>query len=138
MGKSKFNKKKTIGKMNDLQPPSRRKILIIRFSSIGDIVLTTPIIRAIKKQIPNAEVHFLVKKQNEILLQSNPYIDKIHSYKRDMDMLIKELQQEHFDFIVDLQKNLRSKKITQSLNCQSGTFPKHNFKKWVLVNMKIN
>lgn len=124
--------------MSDLQPPSRRKILIIRFSSIGDIILTTPIIRATKKQIPNAEIHFLVKKENEILLQSNPYVDAIHTYKGNLQLLIQELKGEHFDYVVDLQKNARSRKIVHRLGCPSGTFCKHNFQKWILVHLKIN
>ena len=48
--------------MDEIQPPSQPKILIIRLSSIGDIVLTTPVIRAVNEQIPEAEVHFLVRK----------------------------------------------------------------------------
>ena len=124
--------------MNDPQPPSRRKILIIRFSSIGDIVLTTPVIRAVKQQIANAEVHFLVKKSNEILLKSNPYVDQIHTYKGDLRSLLPELESENFDYIIDLQNNHRSHKITRQLHCPHSSFPKHNIKKLVLVRAKIN
>ena len=124
--------------MNESQPPSRRKILIIRFSSIGDIVLTTPVIRAVKQQVPNVELHFLVKKSNEILLKSNPYIDVIHTYKGDLRSLLPELKAENFDYIIDLQNNIRSHKITRKLRCPHRTFPKHNIKKMVLVRAKIN
>lgn len=124
--------------MNDPQPPSRRKILIIRFSSIGDIVLTTPVIRAVKQQVPNAEVHFLVKKSNEILLENNPYVDVRHTYKGDMQSLLSELKSENFDYVIDLQNNYRSRKIVRRLRCPHRTFPKHNIKKWVLVRAKIN
>ena len=124
--------------MNESQPPSRRKILIIRFSSIGDIVLTTPVIRAVKQQVPNVELHFLVKKSNEILLKSNPYIDVIHTYKGDLRSLLPELKAEKFDYIIDLQNNIRSHKITRKLRCPHRTFPKHNIKKMVLVRAKIN
>ena len=124
--------------MNEPQPPSRRKILIIRFSSIGDIVLTTPVIRAVKQQVSNVELHFLVKKSNEILLKSNPYVDTIHTYKGDLNSLLPELKSENFDYIIDLQNNLRSRKITRQLHCPHRTFPKHNIKKMVLVRAKIN
>ena len=124
--------------MNESQPPSRRKILIIRFSSIGDIVLTTPVIRAVKQQIPNVELHYLVKKSNEILLKSNPYVDAIHTYKGDTDSLVSELKAENFDYIIDLQHNFRSKKIIRKLDCPHRSFPKHNIKKMVLVRAKIN
>ena len=68
--------------MNEQQPPSEQKILVIRFSSIGDIVLTTPVVRAIKQQIPGVSVHFLVKKGNEALVCNNPYIDKVLLYEK--------------------------------------------------------
>ena len=124
--------------MNESQPPSRRKILIIRFSSIGDIVLTSPVIRAVKQQVADVELHFLVKKANEILLKSNPYVDKIHTFKGDTDTLVAELKAEKFDYVIDLQNNLRSKKIIRKLGCPHRTFPKHNIKKMFLVRAKIN
>ena len=99
--------------MNESQPPSRQKILIIRFSSIGDIVLTTPVIRAVKQQVQNVELHFLVKKANEILLKSNPFVDKIHTYKGDTNALVSELKAENFYYIIDLQNNFRSKMSLQ-------------------------
>ncbi len=124
--------------MNETQPPSRQKILIIRFSSIGDIVLTTPIIRAVKQQIPNAEVHFLVKKSNEILLKSNPYVDVVHNYIGDLKSTVKELKLENFSYIIDLQHNMRSKRILHKLRVPHCSFPKLNAKKLVLVRAKIN
>jgi len=56
------------------------KFLILRFSSIGDIVLTTPVVRALKEQVPEAEVHFLTKRSFEPVLQHNPYIDRLHTF----------------------------------------------------------
>ena len=114
------------------------KLLIIRFSSIGDIVLTTPVIRCIKQQIPNVEVHFLLKKIYSPVLQHNPYIDKIIYYNDDFHLTINELKKEHYDVVIDLQKNFRSLRIKQSLGIKSHTFDKLNIKKWLLVNFKIN
>jgi ADP-heptose:LPS heptosyltransferase len=57
-----------------------KKILIIRFSSIGDIVLTTPVIRVAKKQFPDAEVHYVTKEVFKNILIHNPYIDKVHTF----------------------------------------------------------
>ena len=54
------------------------KFLVIRFSSIGDIVLTTPVIRCLKQQVEGSIVHFVTKQQFLPLLQANPHIDKIH------------------------------------------------------------
>jgi ADP-heptose:LPS heptosyltransferase len=58
------------------------KILVIRFSSIGDIVLTSPVLRCLKKQMPQARVHYLTKKRNADLLEANPYIDHIHLFEK--------------------------------------------------------
>lgn len=124
--------------MSDKQPPSCRKILVIRFSSIGDIVLTTPVIRCIKKRYPTAELHFLVKRSYAPILQHNPYIDKIHHFDSNLTATIQTLKQEHFDFVVDLQRNYRSGRITTALSAPHATFPKHNIRKAVLVRLKIN
>ena len=56
------------------------KILVIRLSSIGDIVLTSPVVRILKKQL-NAEVHFLTKNEYYSLVSENPNIHKIHLLK---------------------------------------------------------
>jgi ADP-heptose:LPS heptosyltransferase len=67
------------------------KILIVRFSSIGDIVLTTPVVRCTKQQLKNVELHYLTKKSFAPILQRNPYIDRIHSLQDDWEMTISEL-----------------------------------------------
>ena len=116
-----------------------KKILIIRFSAIGDIVLTSPIFRCIKEQIPNAEVHFCTKPQYSELVEYNPHIDKVHYVKDSISDLIKELRKEKFDFIADLHNSLRSKLIRLSLfNVKSRKIDKINFEKWLMVKFKIN
>ncbi|MGB1248962.1 MAG: glycosyltransferase family 9 protein, partial [Chitinophagales bacterium] len=78
------------------------KILILRFSSIGDIVLTTPVIRCLKKQVENTEIHYATKPPYYILLKDNPYIDKVHRLHGKIEDLIEELKAEKFDLIIDL------------------------------------
>jgi ADP-heptose:LPS heptosyltransferase len=115
-----------------------KKILIIRFSSIGDIVLTSPVIRCIKQQVPGVEVHFAVKKAFLPVVEANPSIDKIHLLEDDLKALIKDLKKEKFDFIVDLHQNLRSMMIRFSLGTPSRGFPKLNIQKWLLAKFKID
>ncbi|MDL2297113.1 glycosyltransferase family 9 protein [Bacteroidales bacterium OttesenSCG-928-B11] len=124
--------------MDDLQPPSRQKILIIRFSSIGDIVLTSPVVRAIKKQLPDVSLHFLTKKGFEPISKHNPHIDKVHVFTGNLQETLHELQTEKFDFVVDLQNNRRSHRITSVLGVPHQAFPKMNIKKWIVVNFKLN
>ena len=60
------------------------KILIIRFSSIGDIVLTTPVIRCLRKKYPDADIHFLTKKNFSGIVEANPYVNKVHTLADDI------------------------------------------------------
>lgn len=115
-----------------------KKILIIRLSSIGDIVLTSPVVRCIRKQVPGAVVHFAVKKQFVPVVSGNPYIDKIHSFEGDLGSFIRELKKEKFDYIVDLHQNLRSWQIRLRLMVPSRGFRKLNIRKWLLTRYKIN
>ncbi|MEI6695456.1 MAG: glycosyltransferase family 9 protein [Bacteroidota bacterium] len=114
------------------------KILVIRFSSIGDIVLTTPIVRCLKKQLPDAEIHYLTKFSYADLLENNPYIHKVHCYNHNLTKIIHTLKSEDFDFIVDLHNNIRTKIVKLRLLKPAASFNKLNLKKWLLVNFKIN
>jgi ADP-heptose:LPS heptosyltransferase len=114
------------------------KFLVVRFSSIGDIVLTTPVVRCLKKQIEGAEIHYLTKAKYAAILQANPYIDKIHLLDMNFNTLLKELKGEGIDYIIDLHRNLRTFRLKLSLKRLSYSFNKLNFKKWVFVNFKFN
>ena len=115
-----------------------KKILVIRFSSIGDIVLTTPVVRCLKNQLKDIELHVLTKKKFSNLFKKNTYVDKVFEFDNSLKDNIKELKKENYDYIVDLQKNKRSKRVTASLRCQHSYFPKLNFKKFLLTTFKIN
>jgi ADP-heptose:LPS heptosyltransferase len=114
------------------------KFLIIRFSSIGDIVLTTPVVRCLKKQVPDVEVHFLTKKSFTSIVESNPYIDKIITLGNDWDTMIDALKSEQYDYIIDLHHNLRTLRIKKALKVKSFSFNKLNIQKWLLTALKIN
>ena len=115
-----------------------RKILVIRFSSIGDIVLTTPVVRVLKQQL-GVEVHFLTKKAYAPVLRHNPYLDRLWLMERDVSELIPALRAERFDHIVDLHHNLRTRHVQLGLFPISvSTFDKLNFRKWLLTTFKID
>lgn len=115
-----------------------KKILIIRFSSIGDIVLTTPVIRCIKQQVPDAKIHYLTKAKFRSVLEHNPYISKLITIDKDVDEVIGQLKRENYYFIVDLHNNLRSWRTKFSLSSPSKAFDKINLRKWLRVNMGLN
>jgi ADP-heptose:LPS heptosyltransferase len=114
------------------------KFLIIRFSSIGDIVLTTPVVRCLRKQVPDATIHYLTKKAFAPVIANNPYIDKVHYLTEDLSQLIPELQQEKFDHVIDLHHNLRTLKVKKALRVPAASFNKLNIQKWLLTTFKIN
>lgn len=114
------------------------KILLLRFSSIGDIVLTTPVIRCVRQQLPDAELHFLTRSSYAPLLAHNPHVHKLWLFNKDIREVVEDLRREHFDFIADLHCNWRSKRLRLALGRPSAGFPKLNFRKWLLVNTKID
>ncbi|MXV52532.1 glycosyl transferase [Pedobacter sp. HMF7647] len=114
------------------------KLLIIRFSSIGDIVLTTPVIRCIKEQRPEVEIHYLTKASFESVLTANPYIDRLHVLQPDLKETIRQLKLENFDYVIDLHNNLRTRLIKLQLKAKAYSFNKLNVQKWLYVKFKIN
>ena len=117
------------------------KILIIRLSSLGDVLLTTPLIRSIKKKKPSIQIDFVVRKEFIEAVQNNPNLSKIYSYtnsKSEKQNLFNSLSEKKYDLAIDLQNNLRSKEILKPIRCEILRFKKKNFKKFLLVQFKIN
>ncbi|MBN1132478.1 MAG: glycosyltransferase family 9 protein [Bacteroidales bacterium] len=112
--------------------------LIIRFSSIGDIVLTTPIVRILKTQVGDSVIHYLTKEQYAPILESNPYIDHLHLYSGNLNEFIRQLKAEPVDYIIDLHHNIRSAIVKNRLGTVSFVVNKINFRKWLLVHLKID
>ena len=113
------------------------KILVIRFSSIGDIILTTPIIRCLKQQL-NSEVDFLTKNKYERLLVRNPNIREIFTLSDSSEYIMEILRSKEYDFVVDLQGNLRSFKLRLALGVKSFVFSKENLKRYILIYFGID
>src|SRR3990172_12945972 len=117
-----------------------RKILVVRLSSLGDILLTTPLIRSLKKVNPKLELHFLLREEYQYVLINNPYLSKLITINReDSSSKTKDiLSQNKYDFVIDLQNNLRSRLLTNSLRCPKVRFKKLSWQKFLLVKFKIN
>ncbi|MBC7777055.1 MAG: glycosyltransferase family 9 protein [Phycisphaerae bacterium] len=114
------------------------KILLLRFSSIGDIVLTTPVVRCLKKQL-GAELHFLTKTAFAPILEENPYVDQVFSFQKEIAPdTIRGLRAMRYDHVIDLHHNLRSLRLKLALGRPSRSFDKLNWQKWLLVNFKID
>jgi ADP-heptose:LPS heptosyltransferase len=114
------------------------KFLVIRFSSIGDIVLTTPVVRCLKQQLPLSEVHYLTKPKFKTVIEPNPYVDEIHVLQKDWGKMIADLKEEKFDYVIDLHRNLRTLRVKNDLKVPSFSFNKLNIQKLVFVKLKWN
>lgn len=113
-----------------------KKYLIIRFSSIGDIVLTSPVIRCLKSTYPDAAIHFLTKKSYASIVNANPSVDKVYTIDKEIDEITTELKGEKYDFVIDLHHNLRTFRLKQKLSQPSATFSKLNVQKFLLTAFK--
>lgn len=114
------------------------KILIVRFSSIGDIVLTTPVIRCVKQQLKDAEVHFLTKEKFASVIRHNPYIDKLYTMDEELSEVVPALKAENYDYVIDLHHNARTLRLKRALGKTSYAFNKLNWEKFLMVWLKIN
>ena len=113
------------------------KILVVRFSSIGDIILTTPVVRMLKKQL-NVQVHYLTKSSYISLLKNNPYIDSVYQIENSINEIISDLKKEKYDYIIDLHHNFRTRMLKFRLGIPSRSFRKLNMEKFMLTVFKIN
>ena len=113
------------------------KILVVRFSSIGDIILTTPILRCLKSQL-DCDIDFLTKRSYQNLLLSNPNIRDIYTLNEKTNDTINFLRNKEYDIIIDLQSNLRSLKIRLGLKVKSFVVKKLNIKRYILIYFGIN
>ncbi len=114
------------------------KILVIRFSAIGDIVLASPAIRCLRKKYPQAKIHFLTKQSFKAVTEANPYIDRFHYYDRNLEELRSHLKKEGFDYVIDLQNNGRSLRLKRALSAKAYTIDKLNIQKFLLTTFRIN
>jgi heptosyltransferase-2 len=120
-------------KVNDL--------LIVRLSSLGDILLTTPLIRTIKKKFPAIEIDFVVREAYKDLLLLNPHLRNTIIYNDDKEklkILRNKICENNYDLIIDLQNNLRSWLLLKCYGSSAIRFKKNNINKFLLVHFNIN
>jgi ADP-heptose:LPS heptosyltransferase len=114
------------------------KILVVRFSSIGDIVLTTPILRCIKQQLKDVELHYATKHNFLSVIENNIYVDKVFTIKDSLKDVIPQLKKENYDYVIDLHHNVRTLRLKTALGKKSFSFNKLNWEKFLIVNFKKN
>ncbi|MBR6330276.1 MAG: glycosyltransferase family 9 protein [Bacteroidales bacterium] len=113
------------------------KVLIIRLSSIGDILLTTPLVRCVKQQLHGCVLHFLTKPAMRDLLASNANVDKVLTLGDSISQTVTMLdEQGPYDYIIDLHNNHRSRMIRARLKGKKLIYRKENLRKWLTIVTK--
>lgn len=115
------------------------KILVFRLSSIGDIILTTALLRCLRNKYPEQQIDFLVKKQFADILKCVPFVSNVivlDSKKgfSELRAIRNQLKQEHYDVVLDIHKNWRSMFVCNTIGAnQVFRFNKHVFRRWILT-----
>lgn len=113
------------------------RILVIRFSSMGDILLTTPVLRALREKYPKGEIHFLTKAKFREAIESHPVPNHFWYLENSLHEIIRSLQQVRFDIIIDLHVSIRSALVRFQLNGDHLIFPKKSWKRWLWIKAGI-
>ena len=117
------------------------RIFILRLSSLGDILLSTPLIRAIKTQFPGIEIDMVVREEYADTIRLNSYINQKYFYSRNDELnneLLKSIATKNYELVIDLQNNFRSRKIASAANSKTVRLKKKSLEKFLLVSFKIN
>jgi ADP-heptose:LPS heptosyltransferase len=91
------------------------KCLIIRFGNTGELVLSTLLLRCLKKQGGDVELHYLTGTKYTEVLVANPHVDKWHATTGDIHSMIEPLKEEGFDYIIDLERNRQTAILKKAL-----------------------
>ena len=114
------------------------KILILRFSSIGELVLTSPVVRCLKQQVPGAVVHFCTKQAYQSIIEHNPHIDRCHVADGNLYGLIRRLRAERYDYVVDLQGDFTTGLIKTMLGTRTYSLHQPLLHTWLAMQWDIH
>ncbi len=125
--------------------PQYKRILVIRFSSLGDVILTSSFLKVLRKKFPEAQIDFCTKAEYAEILKYNPNITNIIEADNNLTfgklrLLKKSLKENRYNLVIDLHNNLRTSylKIFLRLHSKVIVFKKYSFRKFLLVKLKIN
>jgi lipopolysaccharide heptosyltransferase II len=119
---------------------SAPNILAVRFSSIGDVLLTTPLLRAIRGRYPACRLTVLTKEAYAPLLNRNPHVTRVIGLPGDgpLTRLAAELRADRYTHLLDLHDSLRSRALRVLVPGAWSSYPKHRLARAVLIYTKRN
>lgn len=120
-----------------------KKILILRLSSIGDILLSTPLLRVLRNRFTAAKIDFVVKSQFVDLLSTNTHLDHLYALdtqkgRSGLQQLRKDLRENDYDLVVDIHNNFRSNYLRRFKNARIVTLRKYRLRRLLLVAFGLN
>ncbi len=114
------------------------KILVLQFESIGDVVLTTPVLRCLKRQMPHADLYYGTKRVYQPIIEANPYITQVYYQEGSVYKFIRQLRGESFDYVIDLQDSFTTGLIRTAVGRRSYSVDKQKLRQWAYIRWKIN
>lgn len=120
-----------------------KKLLLIRLSSLGDILLTTPVLAALRDKFPDAQIDLVIGSEYGPLAPLLPGRPRVQLFNRSTGLigllhLRRELRSEGYDAVLDLHNNLRSRVLRRGLSRRLYVMRKRTMKRWLLVHRKLN
>ena len=118
-----------------MSPP---RILLVRFGSIGDVLLTTPLLRAIRERHPEAFIAYLTKSVHLPLVADNPRLNEVIAFEPGMSIatVAERVRAAGFDHRLDLHGNLRTRALRALVPGRWTGYPKHRVARTVLIRTK--
>ena len=130
-------------KKSNREKPEFSRILVLRLSSIGDIVLTMPLLKHLSRHFPSATIDFVVKKEYAELLRSNPYIHSLMIVDKKegwpgLRRLKKEIKAQNYQLILDVHNNPRTRYLTLFAKGLVRRYKKYRLLRFFLIKFKYN
>src|SRR3712207_392313 len=130
-----------LGSEKNKKKGENMRILVIRLSSIGDVLLTTPVLKAWKEKYPDSILDFVVLKQFKAAIQNCPYIDNLYVFEKEKNdglfrliKFAKKLSENRYDYVFDLHNKFRSQVLRWTIGSPYFVYSKRKWWKSILVN----
>lgn len=118
------------------------KILVIRLSSIGDVILTTPVLEELRLKFPRAQLDFVVMDKFKEAIRGNSNINNLIVFEKEKYKGLKGIYNftktlDKYDLVIDLHSKMRSKWIARFLGSRTLRYKKRAWWKTLLVKLRI-
>ncbi|HLF20541.1 MAG TPA: lipopolysaccharide heptosyltransferase II [Bacteroidota bacterium] len=122
---------------------AKTKTLVVRFSSVGDIILSTPLLRVLRQRFPDGQIDYVTKKEYAELVRSNHNLNVTYEFDaskgfQGLRQLRQRIRSEKYNLIVDIHNNLRSSYLRSFTGAEVVIVNKRQFDRYLLVKLRKN